>query len=613
MPRIATTAAILTLGLASVCQALCPVILADTNRDGKVDLEGGTDLPGKDTWTEKVGALFLANIGDTNRRCSDKIKLSMGEEAETSQNTPDEELDKCHDASDNVLRNAKYLASMKTVPMSNLSSSSTASVVVLGESAAKNVRIFHKSGSNWSYVASNYTFGVEELRHGLELGIDGRDVRRPDGWDGRATVQLTIRDGANTCNDSVALRVAPVLTHHHLQLASEILTSEAAADGFGARFAKDLQSHVEKAGIRKPVTLVRGDSWTQDYFEPGYSSIPGPDGPVMLRVLIRAAVDSIPGRVVFADLRSDSVGAVQEYGRGSKDDEDMDHTGNLETIPPHTHNGKSYPAGRAVMGSRAGQKPNMFRFLLAQETQAPVEIDTTWLYVGHTDEFMQFLPADNERGWVMMVDDPRAGLELLRGAQRAGHGNVRALSRPAFPTDGLDTRSKNISLPAVTIDGVLSRANFSRVQDYAARNIDKNIDTIKRETGLTDAEIVRVPALYYNEPMPGPRQYQPVRHLPEVGPDEDASLRNLSQAFQVYSLYPGVINGLVLTRTHYLAPDPWGPVVDGKDLLKEAVAAAYAKANMVVEYMDDWFSHHLGVGEVHCGSNSIRDPTIPWW
>ncbi|KAM0742084.1 hypothetical protein ACQRIT_002261 [Beauveria bassiana] len=55
-------------------------ILADSNRDGKVDIAGDGDLAGKETWTAEYGALFLANIVDTDRRCSSHITGSCASE-----------------------------------------------------------------------------------------------------------------------------------------------------------------------------------------------------------------------------------------------------------------------------------------------------------------------------------------------------------------------------------------------------------------------------------------------------------------------------------------------------------------------------------------------------
>jgi protein-arginine deiminase len=30
-------------------------------------------------------------------------------------------------------------------------------------------------------------------------------------------------------------------------------------------------------------------------------------------------------------------------------------------------------------------------------------------------------------------------------------------------------------------------------------------------------------------------------------------------------------------------------------------------------WVDDWDSYHLWMGEVHCGSNTLRTPTADWW
>lgn len=89
--------------------------------------------------------------------------------------------------------------------------------------------------------------------------------------------------------------------------------------------------------------------------------------------------------------------------------------------------------------------------------------------------------------------------------------------------------------------------------------------------------------------------------------------RDEGEALQVSAFYPDCINGVVLSDTEYVAPNPWGPVIDGNDILATAVTAAYAKANYTIHYMDDWFSHHTGMGEVHCGSNTVRDVTAKWW
>lgn len=81
----------------------------------------------------------------------------------------------------------------------------------------------------------------------------------------------------------------------------------------------------------------------------------------------------------------------------------------------------------------------------------------------------------------------------------------------------------------------------------------------------------------------------------------------------VGAYHPGAVSGVVLTPATYLAPKQWGPVVDGKDILAEAVTKAYAKGGMRVRYLDDWRTHHVMGGEVHCGTNTIRAAGTAWW
>ncbi|KAM0421474.1 hypothetical protein ACHAPT_010647 [Fusarium lateritium] len=653
--------AVLALALCHSCHALKATILADTNRDGKVDVKGDTDIKAKTTWTSERGALFLANIGDTNRRCSKKLP--------PSQDVPEENgeayLDECNDATGNVQRNHKYLAPLRTLPITKLSNSARGKVHVTNTLAAGKVRIFVKEGSQWAYVGANYTFTASDLRGGLELGIDARDVRRPNGWDGKAQVHFTVSDGAEKATDSVALRVAPVLTHHHAQLAERVFTTHDTEDDVQGNFVTELEYNVADAGIEEEVFLFEnGDIWTQDFFEPGYTSIPGPDGPIVLRVMIRSVQSSrLSGRDVFHLLRDDGVGAVQHLGDGDT----IDSTGNLETIPPYKYNGKNYPAGRVIQGQWEGRKPLMFNFLKAQQAQDPLALDTAWLAVGHVDEFLQFLPSDNKRGWVVVIDDPIAGVELLKKASKDGHGRKKALSRKLL--DGEDPAE--LCLPKETIDQILKLEKFESVNKMAAKRIEGNIAILKRETGLTDDEILRVPATFYyafaegwtcsvggpnstnpggpGGPGPGPSRgpipspaptpvpsklgalsalYSPTKKSVAGGPASKAKSiieaakpkhgvhlgrREVDPETQVVAFYPGTVNGVVLTDSLVLAPNPWGPVIDGEDIIAKAVKETYARASFNVTFQDDWFSHHLGMGEVHCGSNTWRNTDTKWW
>lgn len=78
------------------------------------------------------------------------------------------------------------------------------------------------------------------------------------------------------------------------------------------------------------------------------------------------------------------------------------------------------------------------------------------------------------------------------------------------------------------------------------------------------------------------------------------------------SFLPATVNDVVLGK-HYVSPKPWGPVVEGEDIMARASRQAYARANMSISFVDDYLSHHVVGGEVHCGSNTLREADVAWW
>jgi protein-arginine deiminase len=118
----------------------------------------------------------------------------------------------------------------------------------------------------------------------------------------------------------------------------------------------------------------------------------------------------------------------------------------------------------------------------------------------------------------------------------------------------------------------------------AAAEIDDQVTIIKMATGITDAEIVRVPFLH--EPVSG------------------ASL----------AYVPGTVNGVALNSTTFASPDPHGPVIGGSDIFKTALQSALTPYGYTVRWVEDWYLYHINAGEVHCGSNAMRAiPAAKWW
>ncbi len=467
-------------------------IRVDINRDGIVDVDGTSDEAGKDTWTDAAGAIFLPNIGDSGGRCKE---LHTGFSLPNQLGKLYDTLGKCHDASDDTQRAPQNLAPMLTVPMTGLSDAATGTITVADEKSRALVRVFRAAGEdgNWEIVNNDTVFKAEDLKQGLTLGVDARDTRRAD-WDGRVKIDFTVRDGETESKSSVMLRVAPVLLHHHRQAVSQVFTSDyprmkGSMKAYLNTIIDGIQTGMKAAGIAGPLTrLATDDAWAQDYFEPAYASMPGPNGTVVaMRVVIegRHNPKHTATSLIYTALRGDGVGAVaQKLPRQAdlnKRGSDFDAGGNLESIPPYELNGKKFPAGRIIVGGDSNNLPIGMDFFAAQELQDPIVLDSTWLTVKHVDEMVQAVPAATERGWAIMAVDAEMGLQMLRDAQDAGLGNERVISREV--------------VTGPTIAEFLNTESNTVAAEVAAKAMAANIEILKKETGITDAEIHRVPAL----------------------------------------------------------------------------------------------------------------------
>lgn len=582
---------------------------------------------------------MLPNIGDTDRRCS---QMKKPEEW----GGPDDAMTLCDDASDNVQRAPLLMAPLRTVPIPDLSSAAKGTISVSDERARGSVRIFRPKGEDWEIVEDETTFSAEELAKGLQLGIDSRDTRgfkntNGEGiieprdtehplWDGKATVRFTVTDGDKTSTDSVMLRVAPILTPHHLQRVEKVLASKISGGDRGVEVRKAMLEGIgqsmKKAGLEGGVSeLATYDKWAQDIFEAAYASMPGPEGPISLRIMVpshgREQSDAV--YTAFQVLRETGVGAVYHPGLGNGGGNTLDAMGNLETIPPYEFNGKRYPAGRIIMGGNveSNRVPHLTEFLRAQEVQDPIILDSTWLHVQHVDEYVQFMPAKSPRGWCVMVSDPLGALQILKDADANGLGET-PLSSHFIPPQN---RGPNYPFK---ISNFFENPEWRlRVNNETAQRIEKTIDILKKETGVTDEEIIRVPVLYSSKnPAPKQRRDEEWRQAE----DDQSEAKELDQAeaaggrvggnerrddagvFPVSSTFPSAINGLVLSDSVYVAPKQFGPVVNGTDIMEEAVKKAYGKIGYTVDFVDD-FPFFRAAGDVHCATNTLRDTSIPWW
>jgi len=601
--RLAFFSFVVALGCSSKAEEAAPSwptprvdLRADVNRNGTVDLDDPTEEQAEDTWDNKHGAIFLANIDDDLHACP--VTDASGRALS------DVDLPKCNDAANDVVDGEDDLldlARMKTVPWPEVPKEATGSIAV----STSMVRLFKKTGEEFVlFDPTVATLTAEEIAAGVELAIEGKDVVRDRAvWDGFVDVTFRVSSVAGADGrpafdekDTVRLRVAPVLLQHHGTAATTVFATKT-GDG---EFKTDLGAAVTDAKTEGGLTFLtvpESDPWTQDFFETGFMSMPGAGGVQhAMRVAIRSANIYAPksaknplrpaGRVVWTMFRGKDVAGLQDFDPKSNQDMDsLNSFGNTETIPPYELAGKSWPMGRMLRGSIPSFHPDtkLERIFEAQGYQDPVLIDTSWLLVGHVDETVSFLPkpkASGPRSFALLANDARLAKKMLEDAKAAGHGGEKMFIGKYW----VDYATGEEIAAERSIDDVLADVDVMTASAKAAAEVDAQVEILKTATGLADEEIVPIPFLHYEE-------------------------GGGSIAYQ-----PGTVNGIFIDPTHYAAPDPHGPVIDGKDLMKVAVEKALEPYGAKVFWVEDWDTYHRNAGEVHCGSNLFRViPSAKWW
>jgi len=583
-------------GTAGGMSTILSDLRVDSNRDGVVDVTGTADDSVETVWNTTSGAIVLANMDDDSQRCS------------TSINQSDATLAACHDAQDTIVNGPNDLldmAPMRIMPWAGAPAGTLAVLTVSPAAAANRLRFFYEQApGTWVWFDNNtYGFGPASLAAGINLKVEATDiVRNSTTWDGYVDVTLQTYAPYNmgmgpSVSDTVRMRVAPVLTFSHMTPAINTYATNVPNDPDSTDFRTDVQAAVTAAGITAPLTSmttpVQPDQWTQDFFETGYMNMPiANNGVHTIRVAIRSANLYQPndashplrvaGKVVFTQLRGPDVAGIQQFQAGSSSEASLDSFGNLETIPPYTHNGTSYPLGRIIRGSITSFHPDnsFLRMMESQVQQPPVYVDTSWLLVGHIDETISFMPAATPRGWIMLVNDPALARTMLQAQQTAGNG--AAIVFPGMQT--YNASGTAFVSAARSINAILNDTTLMQENAAVAAEVDAQVQIIKAATGITDMEIVKVPFLH-----------------------EEVSMYSVAYV-------PGTVNLFYLNSSNFVSADPHGPIIGGADIFKTQLQSAMTPYGYTVRWAEDWYLYHINLGEVHCGTNATRViPTAKWW
>ena len=388
-----------------------------------------------------------------------------------------------------------------------------------------------------------------------------------------ASAMMTIRalDGAGAIEHEtmIGVRASPLIMNHHLQPAEHVWAvrvngNAAFIDAFAAALGAKFTA-VSGA-------TYAGDVWIQDEIE--FATLTGSNGQrvdVVIDSIRNRGLDPFAESLVGPDVISSTWGVSSQRTT-------YDSFGNLEASPPVEVGGVKYPFGRIYYGrtGNVGLHAQLGAFLASQKIQAPFELPTSWLCVGHVDEFSSFVPdPSSPKGFKLVIADVPAAWAALNALP---------------PTTSIGRYGNDHGY--ATVGAMLQDAQLVALNnDLQADYLDPILAKFKAELGLTDADIIKVPSLF-----------------------ETVSGCN----GRVAALIPGMVN-LVVAKvdqtTHLFTADPFFRA-SGATQSADPIIAAFSQrmpAGIELHFVDDWNVYHLGLGEVHCASNVKRTPSGSWW
>lgn len=383
-------------------------------------------------------------------------------------------------------------------------------------------------------------------------------------------------DGKVKDESHLTLTASPLVMNHHLQPAERIFTVHV-DDAWGDN--NDFVAVYEYVlGDRLTVAdgeTYWGDVWIQDEFEFATLRTGDQRRDVVIDSVRDRGLDEFAEDELLANQFAIEVWGDPELANS------LDSLGNMEITPPIVVDGIAYPFGRAYWGGAEDYHPaeEMREMVEAERIQAPVITDTSWLSVGHVDEFASWLPDSTApKGFRFLLSNVDLAWEILEGVDPQ-------MPLPRYEDHGYDTVGE------IAGDAAL-RAHNEDIQRDVVDVIDAQL---RREFGLQDDDILYVPGLW--EAQPG------------------------AWGGGSAALIPGMVNLVVVQGVTAEAPievflaDPFFRT-DLGDREGDPIVQWWLENvpdQISLNFLDDWYVYHLGLGEVHCGSNTTRTPTADWW
>lgn len=412
----------------------------------------------------------------------------------------------------------------------------------------------------------------EARKKGVAIGMEAADFPADDRPSTiEAIVTFETPDGRSIRERKIFCSVAPFLLSSCVDPAEEVQVVKTKTT---EEFVRHLQPLVESAGARLEIvdgaSIPEHDIWMQDAVEIGYAT----DGERVMHIALHGNRGRELDAIVAKQKLGRDFGVIKKGDFRGRQAEWIDWYGNLEVSPPVTANGRNFENGRFYAGTQTerAMHPEVIAFLEAQGAQGPVLwLDTSWLVIGHVDETVSWVPSKVGAPFRMMIPSPRLAVEILEQAERDAPGGI--LNR-GTKRNGDKPGEFERSVAAALMDKSLMAA-----QEYVQGKIDAVRRTLQEGLGVADADIVEIPVLFNSDSRWFPGRY--------------------------FSETVNMVNGLLLGND-YIVPDPRGPLVDGKDVLLQAVKDRLEPLGCRVVPLDCFDPYHRGGGEIHCGTNATR-------
>ncbi|MBD2259132.1 protein-arginine deiminase family protein [Pseudanabaena sp. FACHB-2040] len=418
---------------------------------------------------------------------------------------------------------------------------------------------------------------IRDTDRDILLAIKG--ISYPDfDFDGLVEVYLDLVKGGETIHsDRVVFRIAPwIVTPNTLDPITVFVSRLSKAKNEG--FIEDLRKVASQANVQidpVPYEFHKDDPWMRDEIEIGYAQAPGK----FIHVVLDSPRDRGLDHLTNRQLIGSDFGYV--IRKSCHPVTKLDSFGNLEVSPPVTVNGVEYPFGRLIFG---GTRPEVVEdprrklkvlrdFFYAQKIQAPFEIFSDWLSVGHIDEFMNFVPAPDGKGFKLLLASPNKCYDLLKQLRDKGHSQTLLRQGKCLYQKPAD----------ISVADVLDNSELASHNQRFQECINWNREALQQELGLEEDDIIELPALY---------------------DDDDGR----AEAF-----FPNMVNMLVL-KQHLAIPKPFGPQVEGQCQFEAYVERVLGPLGLACHFIDDWDPYFREGGEIHCGTNANRQPFAQnWW